>query len=44
MSWEDSLPFPQQAWEVSAVPTALEGEASHAAWKFLLLPPESFRK
>lgn len=44
MSWEESLPFPQQAWEVSAVPTALEGEASHAAWKFLLLPSESFRK
>lgn len=42
-SWEKSC-FLQQAWEVPAGPIPLEGEAPHAAWRFLLFLSESFRK
>jgi len=44
MSWEQSLTFTEQTWEVLAVPTTLEGETPHAAQRFLLFLSESFRK
>lgn len=44
MSWEKSLPFLQQAWEVRTVLTALKDETPHAARRFLLFLSESFSK